>query len=296
MKALVTGGAGFIGTNLVNRLSQDGYEVTVLDDLSAKNPFQFGAGRLIKVSVTNRDEVMALVGQADVVFHLAARTMALSIQYPYEDLEVNTGGMLNVILAALKWNVPVVYTSSSAVYGNGWLLPFTESTPVDLLTPYAATKFAAECYCQAYRSAPIAIVRQSNVYGPYQHPDNPYCGVVAKLVKRAGEGQPMIIHGDGQQTRDFTYVEDAIDAILLASQKGIGQVVNIGTGVETSILGLAQMIGEQFKFTPRRDIDLIRRRVLDCSKAERVLGWQAKTDLGTGLALTREWLQERVAV
>jgi UDP-glucose 4-epimerase len=294
MRALVTGGAGFIGTNLANRLVDEGHEITILDDLSAHNPL-FRQDKLVHGSVTDSALINELARQADIIFHLAVRTMALSTIDPRSDLRVSLEGTLNVLLAAQQYNVPVVYTSSSAVYGNG-LPPFREDARVDLLTPYAAGKYAAEGYCRAFRNVPVAIVRLSNVYGPYQSPMNPYCGVVAKFMDRARWKMPLAIFGNGEQTRDFTYVGDAVEAIMLAAQKGIGQVINVGTGVETRIKRLAEMIGEMFgfsqiAFTDRRDIDLIQRRMLDCSRAARVLGWQPKTDLATGLELTKQWME-----
>lgn len=296
MRALVTGGAGFIGTNLVNRLLDEGHQVTVLDDLSAKSPRDSQRRfRLVQGSVTYAYLVNDLARDADIIFHLAVRTMALSIADPRNDLRVSIEGTLNVLQAAQKYEVPVVYTSSSAVYGNG-KVPFREDARVDLLTPYAASKYAAEGYCRALYGARVAIVRLSNVYGPYQSPMNPYCGVVAKFMDRARWKIPLAIFGNGEQTRDFTYVGDAVEAIILAAQKGYGKVINVGTGAETSIKQLAEMVGEMFgasqiEYTDRRDIDLIQRRMLDCSRAARVLGWQAKTDLATGLELTRQWME-----
>jgi UDP-glucose 4-epimerase len=294
MRALVTGGAGFIGTNLVNRLVDEGHEITILDDLSAHNPL-FRQDRLVHGSVTDGTLVDKLARQSDIIFHLAVRTMALSTIDPRSDLRVSIEGTLNVLLAAQQYNVPVVYTSSSAVYGNG-IPPFREDARVDLLTPYAAGKYAAEGYCRALYGVRVAIVRLSNVYGPYQSPMNPYCGVVAKFMDRARWKMPLAIFGNGEQTRDFTYVADAVEAIMLAAQKGIGQVINVGTGVETSIKRLAEIVGEMFGFgqieyTDRRDIDLIGRRMLDCNRTARVLGWQPKTDLATGLELTKQWME-----
>jgi UDP-glucose 4-epimerase len=310
MRALVTGGAGFIGTNLVNRLVDEGHEVTILDDLSAHNPL-FCQDRLVHGSVTDSALVNELTKHTDIIFHLAVRTMAISTIDPRSDLRVSIEGTLNILLAAQQYNVPVVYTSSSAVYGNG-KPPFKENDPIDLLTPYAAGKYAAEGYCRALYNVRVATVRLSNVYGPYQSPMNPYCGVVAKFMDRAGRKMPLAIFGNGEQTRDFTYVADAVEAIMLAlrlalrltqdatqdaaAQKGFGQVINVGTGIETSIKRLAEIVGEMFgseqiEYTDRRDIDLIGRRMLDCSRAAQVLGWQAKTDLAAGLELTRRWME-----
>lgn len=288
MKALVTGANGFIGTNLTRRLLRDGYEVIGLDDFSAGNPQQdlpIEKGNVADLWIMDR-----LVGEVEVVFHLAAKTMALSTSRQLSDLETNIGGTLNVLLCARRRKVPVVYSSSSAIYGNG-KPPFNEeSSLVELLTPYAASKHAAEGYCQVFKNdIPITVLRLSNVYGPYQAASNPYCGVIAKLLGRSKRGLPLPVYGDGNQTRDFTYVDDVVEALILASRKGFGEVINIGTGIETSINQLAALIGGQVNYQPGRDIDLISRRVLDNSKAERVLGWQPSTELSTGLELTKQW-------
>jgi UDP-glucose 4-epimerase len=288
MKALVTGANGFIGANLVRRLLRDGYEVIGLDDFSAANPRQD-----LPIEVGNVADfwrVDELMNEVEVVFHLAARTMALSTTRQLTDLQTNIGGTLNVLLCAKERGVPVVYSSSSAIYGNGSSPPFKESSPVELLTPYAASKYAAEGYCQVFKSGVrVTVLRLSNVYGPHQSTQNPYCGVIAKLMARSKRGYPLPVYGDGKQTRDFTYIDDAVEALVLASQKGFGEVINIGTGIETSITQLAGLVGGQLEYQPGRDIDLISRRALDNSKAKELLGWQPKVDLQTGLELTRKW-------
>lgn len=287
MKALVTGANGFIGTNLIRRLLRDGHEVVGLDDFSAANPRQDLP--IEEGSVADFWTVEGLVKGVDIVFHLAARTMALSTSRQLSDLETNIGGTLNVLLCARKYGTPVVYSSSSAIYGNG-NPPFRETSPVQLLTPYAVSKHAAEGYCQVFKDdMPVAVLRLSNVYGPYQSALNPYCGVIAKLMAKARQGLPLPVFGNGEQTRDFTYVDDAVEALILASRKGFGEVINIGTGTETSINQLAALIGGPVDYQPGRDIDLISRRALDNSKADLVLGWKPKVDLQTGLELTRQW-------
>lgn len=288
MKILVTGANGFIGTNLTKRLLRDGHNVIGLDNFSATNPRQDLP--IEEGSVTDFWTVEGLVKGVDVVFHLAAQTMALSTSHQYEDMETNIGGTLNVLLCARKYGVKVVYTSSSAIYGNGSNPPFKETSPTQLLTPYAASKYAAEGYCQVFSHiVEVAILRLSNVYGPHQSIQNPYCGVIAKLLARAKRDYPLPVYGNGNQTRDFTYVDDAIEALVLASQKGYGEVINIGTGIETTINQLATYIGGTIDYQPSRDIDLISRRVLDNSKAQQVLGWQPKVSLEKGLELTKQW-------
>lgn len=287
MKALVTGANGFIGTNLVKRLLRDGYEVIGLDDFSADNPRQDLP--IKQGSVANLWTVDELAVNANVIFHLAARTMALSTKAQLADMQTNIGGTLNVLMCAREYGIPVVYSSSSAVYGNGGKLPFTEDSRIELLTPYAASKHAAEGYCQVFKNVvQVTTLRLSNVYGPHQSPTNPYCGVIARLMAKKDAGLPLPIYGNGEQTRDFTYVDDAVEALILASKVGFGEVVNIGTGVETSINQLAQMIGGPVEYQKGRDIDLINRRVLDNDRAYRVLGWKPKVDLRAGLSLTQQ--------
>ena len=181
-------------------------------------------------------------------------------------------------------------------------MPISEEDRISLLTPYAVSKYSGEGYCQAFYESydvPVVVVRYSNVYGPWQDPINPYCGVVAKFMQRASEKTPLEIHGDGQQTRDFTFVEDAVEATLLAafSPKTEGEVLNIGTGVETSVENLAHLIMSMYDMPlpiihiDRRDIDNIRRRVVNIEKIRRTLRWVPSVTLAEGLSGTKQWLQ-----
>ncbi len=307
-RVLVTGGAGFIGSNLVRRLIGEGAEVTVLDDfftgrVENLRGIDSAHYHLVRGSVTDAGLVRELVSQAELVFHLAARNIIASTRNPYEDFETNIGGTLNVLLAARDFHPQrVVYTSSVSVYGNPRYLPINEDDRISLLTPYAVSKFSGEGYCQAFYESydvPVVVVRYSNVYGLWQDPQNPYCGVVAKFMQRAQLGQPPAIHGDGQQTRDFTFVEDAVEATLLAalSPKSEGEVFNVGTGVETSIEALARAVLDLYGlesapiYIDRRDIDNIRRRVVNIEKARRVLRWVPQVTLLTGLRRTKQWLE-----
>jgi UDP-glucose 4-epimerase len=177
---------------------------------------------------------------------------------------------------------------------------------VNLLSPYAVSKFAGEGYCHAFYESyelPTAVVRYSNVFGPGQTPENPYCGVVAKLFSAALAGEPLMIHGDGEQTRDYTFVDDAVAATLNAaiSPKAVGQAYNVGTGVETSVNRLAELIVEisgspsETEYLDRRDIDNIRRRVVNIEKIRRELRWSPAATLEQGLRQTHAWLLEETA-
>ncbi|HET9530779.1 MAG TPA: NAD-dependent epimerase/dehydratase family protein [Blastocatellia bacterium] len=307
-RVVVTGGAGFVGSNIVRRLLKDGYEVAVLDDFYTGDEGNLPSGEsrleVVRGSVTDFDLVREVVRGASVVIHEAARNIIVSTRNPREDYEVNIGGTLNVLLAVREAGVRrVVYASSASVYGNPRYLPINEDDATNMLSPYAVSKFAGENYCKAFYESydlSTAVVRYSNVYGTSQRPDNPYCGVVAKFFEAAMNGEPPRIHGDGEQTRDFTYIDDVVEATLMAgfAPKAEGQVYNVGTGRETTINQLARMIIEitgaevQPLYVDRRDIDNIRRRVVNIEKIRRELRWVPSVTIEKGLRRTYQWLKE----
>jgi UDP-glucose 4-epimerase len=233
---------------------------------------------------------------------MAARNIIVSTKNPREDYATNIGGTLNVLMAARESDVArVVYTSSASVYGNARYLPINEDDVTNMLSPYAVSKYGGENYCKAFYESyavPVTCVRYSNVYGPLQRPENPYCGVVAKFFAAAMAGRAPVIHGDGEQTRDYTYIADAVEATLLAavSARAEGQVYNVGTGRETTVNQLAEMIvricGRDIRpqHLDRRDIDNIRRRVLNIEKARGELRWVPEMTLDAGLRATHDWL------
>lgn len=301
---LVTGGAGFVGGGVVRRLVGAGARVTVLDDLFTGRAETVPAEvRFVEGSVTDQDLVDRLVAEAELVFHMAARNIIASTKNPRDDFAVNIGGTLNVLMAARASGTQrVVYTGSTSVYGNPRSIPINEDDTIVPLSPYAVSKLGGEHYCLAFAESygsPVAIVRYSNVYGEGQRPDNPYCGVVSKFFASAYEGRPLQVHGDGEQTRDFTYVDDAVDATLLAgiAPRAEGEVFNVGTGIETSVNELARRIGAavgrevEIEHIDRRDIDNIRRRVVNIEKARRMLRWAPQVGLDRGLELTARWLE-----
>ncbi len=305
-RVLVTGGAGFVGANLVSRLVELGAEVTVLDDLFTGDleRLPLGNGCHFVLGDVRYPLVPELAQGCDCIFHLACRNIIVSTQDPEADFAVNAGGTLNVLLAARTWGVGrVVYTSSASVYGNPRALPILEDEALSLLNPYAASKASGEAYCQAFYETygvPATVLRLSNVYGPHQSPANPYCGVVAKFMDAALHGGALEIHGDGLQTRDYTYVADVVEALLAAalSPRAVGEVFNVGTGIETSVEQLAGLIAgpdAPRRYVDRRDIDNIRRRVLCIEKARRVLRWTPRQTLVGGLAETRAWLEAEAA-
>ena len=308
---LVTGGAGFVGSNLVRRLLRAGAVVTVLDDLFTgrlenlpPSGFEFVEGSVCDAALVTR-----LVREARVVFHAAARNIVVSTRNPREDFETNIGGTLNVLMAMRENPGRVerlLYTSSTSVYGNPRYLPINEDDHLSVLTPYAVSKLGGENYCMAFFESyglPATAVRYSNIYGPGQDPANPYCGVVAKFIESIFAGTPPVVHGDGNQTRDFTYVDDAVEATLLAATmpRALGEVFNVGTGHETRVNDLAALLLRILDSTlepehkDRRDVDNIRRRVVNIEKTRRALRWVPEVTLEQGLRLTVAWQREKAA-
>ncbi len=306
-RVLVTGGAGFVGSNLVRRLLREGARVTVLDDLFTgrlenlpESGFEFVHGSVCDAALVDK-----VVAEHPIIFHAAARNIVVSTRNPREDFETNIGGTLNVLMAARASKVErVLYTSSTSVYGNPRYLPINEDDRLSLLTPYAVSKLGGENYCMAFYESyglPTTAVRYSNIYGPGQDPANPYCGVVAKFIEALFAGRPPVIHGDGNQTRDFTFVADAVEATVMAatSDRSLGEVFNVGTGVETRVnelvAALIKVTGANVEpvHSDRRDIDNIRRRVVNIEKTRRVVRWVPEVTLEEGLRRTVEWQRGR---
>jgi UDP-glucose 4-epimerase len=307
-RVLVTGGLGFCGWNLVSFLSDElECAVTVVDDCSnaSRPPHLPLHVEVVELDVRDETRMAPLVRSHPWLFHLACRTILTCGEDPEGDLAVNALSTLR-LLELLRRNPPrgfrrFVYTSSTSIYGNSRHIPTDELDAPNILNHYAATKLLGEQYTLLYHMAydvPTACVRYSNVYGPGQTTRNPYCGVIGKFFDSAFDGGVLTVHGDGEQTRDYTYVRDAIEGTALAavSPKALGDVFNIGTGVETSVNTLASEISALFGGTvrvehiDRRDIDNIRRRALSPEKIRMRLGWLPRVRLRDGLRLTYEWL------
>ncbi len=298
MRVLVTGGAGFIGSHIVEGLLQAGHEAIVLDDLSHGKRENLPPGTpLYEVDVRDGAAVEAVLDKVhpQVILHQAAQvSVPYSVAYPAEDGAVNVLGTLNLLEGAQRHRVEkFVFASSVAVYGPPQYLPCDEYHPTVPLSPYGMSKWAAESYIRLFHrlyGLRYTILRYGNVYGPRQDAEGE-AGVIAIFVSRMLAGEPTVIDGDGEQTRDFLYVGDVARANLLALEGGDGETLNLGTGRATSILELWRLLrrltgyaGEERHGLPRTGD--IRHMVLDAARAREVLGWEAETTLEEGLRRT----------
>jgi UDP-glucose 4-epimerase len=301
---LVTGGAGFVGSNLVEAIVRAGGKVIVLDDLFTGKRENIEAGisyEFVEGSVADYSLVRSLMARVDYVAHMAARNIIISTKNPREDFETNIGGTLNVLMAARETKPKrIVYTSSASIYGNPRIIPIVEDEAPLTFSPYSVSKLAGENYCYAFYETyyvPATVVRYSNIYGPKQDPANPYCGVISKFIEAICQDQKLHVHGDGLQTRDFTYVDDAVAGTLMAllSPRADGLAFNMGTGIETSIMGIVNILSEltggnvECEHVDRRDIDNIRRRVLNIERIRTRLRWFPQVGLREGLRRTIDW-------
>jgi UDP-glucose 4-epimerase len=311
VRALVTGGAGFIGSHLVDRLVAEGEEVVVLDDLSTGRLENLASSKASVVfrkgDIRDAEAVGAAVADCDVVFHLAAKaSVAGSVEEPEVVTDVNVGGTVNVLLAARDAGVRrVVFASSSSVYGDAPTLPKVETMAPWPLSPYAASKAAGESYCASFQGSyrlESAVLRFFNVYGPRQDPRSRYAAVVPCFAAAALAGQAPVVDGDGKQTRDFTYVADLVGALLLAAAapKPPDGPVNLGAGKPVSVLDVAAAVAaatgtklEPVHAAPRPGD--VRDSVASVEKAARVLGWRATTPLAEGVRRVVESLRPAAA-
>ena len=254
-KVVVTGGAGFIGSHLALKLAERGNHVTIVDDLSTGRVENIAAllktsgAELVRGSVTDLSLLQSVFSGASYVFHLAAiPSVPRSIEDPLGTHQVNVTGTLNVLMAARDSNVQkVAYASSSSVYGDTPTLPKREDMMPSPQSPYAVAKLAGEYYCSVFHQVfglPTVCLRYFNVYGPRQDPLSPYAAVIPKFITSVLQGRPPIIFGDGSQTRDFTYVEDATEANILAVESDATGIFNIGSGDRVSINELARLVLE----------------------------------------------------
>ena len=253
-KIAVTGGAGFIGSNLVERLLSKGHEVVVVDDLSTglKSNLNLNKITFHELSLTNREGLAKALNGVDAIVHLGARgSVPRSLKNPIATHDVNATGTLNVLEAARTNGAQVIFSSSSSVYGRNGQLPKDESMWLSPLTPYAASKLAAEGYVQAYGAAyevPVTLLRFFNVFGPKQRPDHEYAAVLPKWIWKAMNNEAIDVYGDGSQTRDFTYVRTVLDVIEDAINRGVRTegAVNLAYGNRISLLTTIELLKSHF--------------------------------------------------
>ncbi len=297
MRILITGGLGQVGSYLGERFSEN-HEVTVLDNFSNSLDMKSSPDiKVIKDDIRNLGVVNELVGETDAIIHTAAQiSVNKSIENPIYDADNNINGTLNLLEAARKSDVKrFIYISSAAVYGKPKKLPVDEEHPTNPLSPYGLSKLTGEKYAILYYNLyglPVVCVRPFNIFSPRQNPNSPYSGVITKFIERIGNNQNPVIFGDGNQTRDFVYIEDVVDAIFSAieNKRAVGEVFNIGTGRPVRITELANTIIKisnknlEPAFAPAQIGD-IRESYADITKAKKVLGYIPKYILEQGLKL-----------
>lgn len=305
-KVLVTGGAGFIGSNLAEYLVGKGFQVTILDNLST--------GKLENIQhlledvtfrkgdICDRETVLDCMSGIDYVFHQAALpSVPRSIKDPYTTNRVNIEGTLNLLLAAKEAGVKrFIYASSSSVYGNTEALPKIENMPVYPSSPYALTKYTGERYCQLFYELyglETVCLRYFNVFGPRQDPHSQYAAVIPKFINQIMKGGPITVYGDGSQTRDFTYVQNVIEANYLAvvSPEVPGEILNIAYGTRISVNDLAQFLLEEMGSNVRITYleerkGEVKHSQASIEKAKNIIGYNPRIDVREGLRKTIEFL------
>jgi UDP-glucose 4-epimerase len=305
VKALVTGGAGFIGSNLVHALVGRGDDVRVLDNFSTGNRSNLEGldVEVVEGELRSYERVHAATRGVEVVYHLGALgSVPRSVQDPLTTNAVNVEGTLNVLLAARDEGVRrVVFSSSTSVYGTSRQLPTSESTPTDPISPYGVTKLAAERYCisfsRVYHSFEAVVLRYFNVFGPRQSPHSQYAAAVPLFIATVDAGEPITIYGDGEQSRDFTYVANVVDATILAADASLvnGRIFNVAAGTPVTVNELADVIGRilckpvERLFGPPRPGD-IRDSWADVGNAKAALGYEPRVGLEEGLRATADFL------
>ena len=299
-KYLVTGGAGFIGSHLVDKLVEQNNEVVVIDNLySGKKEYINPRADFYQLDICDFDKINPVFKGVDYVFHLAAiPRVPVSIQDPVGTSKVNILGTMNVFKAAIDNKVKrIVFASSSAIYGNQEKLPLEERMTPNPLSPYGLQKLAGEQTAKMFvelHKVPIVCLRYFNVYGPRIDFDSDYSLVLGKFLKLRSQNKPLTIFGDGEQTRGFCFVEDVVDANIKASQspkiKG-GEVINIGPEKSYSINHLAKLIGGEVNYLPKRAGDPLATQA-DINLAKKLLLWEPRVDFEDGVEITKKWFQE----
>jgi UDP-glucose 4-epimerase len=303
---IVTGGAGFIGSEVVRQLAARGERVVIVDNLvngSRANVEDVLSDQvtLLELDIRNLNTLAPYLSQAHLVYHLACLGVRHSVHSPDENHDVNATATLRLLAACREREVPrFVYCSSSEVYGTAKWAPITEDHPTFPCTVYGASKLAGECYARAYHTTygyPTTVVRPFNTYGPRSHHEGDSGEVIPKFLLRCLAGRPMIVFGDGEQTRDFQYVSDTATGILLAGDdpRAVGQTINLGSGSEVTINELARLVASVADRThavvqhDRPRPGDVRRLYADTSHARDFLGFSPKVGLTAGLRLLLEW-------
>lgn len=302
MKILVTGGAGFIGSHLVDKLIERNHQVVVIDNLATGKKKNLNKkARFYKVSISNpKISEIFKKEKPKIVFHFAAQTdVKRSLDDPLGDAKVNILGTLNILENCKNFGVKkIIFASSVGIYGEPKILPVTENHPLNPISPYSVTKLTGEKYLKLYQNQKLNFVslRYSNVYGPRQSSEGEG-GVIAIFINQILKGEKPIIFGSGQQTRDFLYIDDAIETAIKAMKVANNSYYNLGTNKEITINSLLNLISNILNrkvspiFKPQREGEIIKSRI-DFSKAKKELNWQPKYNLKEGLIKTINWFKE----
>jgi len=300
-KVLVTGGAGFIGSHLVDALIEKGYKVVVIDNLSTGKIENINKkAKFYKIDICSpKIEEIFKKEKPQICFHLAALPrVPLSVKDPVLTSRVNVLGTINIFKASVDSKVKrVIFASSSSVYGDQEKLPLRENMSPNPISPYGLQKYVCEQFAKLFSNLykiSIVSLRYFNVYGPRIDFDSEYSLVIGKFLKLKAQGKPLTIYGDGNQTRGFCYVDDVVEANILAMKskkiKG-GEVINIGNEKSYSINYLAKLIGGEVKYLPPRPGDVLHTRA-DITLAKKLLNWSPKVSLEEGLEKTKQWFEK----
>ncbi len=300
MKYLITGGAGFIGSNLAEKLKKDGHDVVIIDNLTTGRKKNLPLDvEFYEADILDIEKIRPFFSGVDGVFHLAAiPRVPLSIQDPVKTSNVNIMGTVNVFKCAIDEGIKrIVFASSSSIYGGQKVLPLQEDMLPNPLSPYGLQKLVGEQIAKMFSDLykiQIVCLRYFNVYGPKIDFDSDYSLVIGKFLRLKSQGKPLTIFGDGNQSRAFCFIEDVVDANIRAMQsdkiKG-GEVFNIGQKKSHSVNFLAKLIGGEVQYLPPRIGDPMHTQA-DTTKAESVLGWSPKTDFETGVNITKNWFEK----
>jgi len=304
---LVTGGAGFIGSNIVRRLLALGEQVRLLDDFSTgkrENVNDLSGAEIIEGSLLDQECIREVVDGIDYILHQGAiPSVPRSVEDPLGSNEANITGTLNLLLAAKAAGVKsFVFAASSSAYGDKEVLPKVETMPADPLSPYAVNKYTGELYMKVFASIyglPTVSLRYFNIFGPYQDPASEYAAVIPKFIISMLNKEAPVIYGDGEQTRDFTYIDNAVTANLLAcktKKAGQGEMINIACGARYSLNELIRILNDILgtnikpKYTDPRPGD-VKHSLADITKAKNLLDYEVEVDFEEGLRRTAEWFK-----